>query len=202
MSISSNVFIPLSLNIWSITLNTFTVVSTSSNALCATSTLIPKFSAIIPNLYFLNSGNKSFASLNVSKYVLSNFRPSFSQLYFIKLVSKSALCATKTESPKNSKTFGISSSIVGASFTISSVMFVISWTLIGIGFSGFTNVSNVSITSPFLTFIIPISVIFSVLKDIPVVSKSNTQYVVSSKVWPLPLLTIGSLSGTKYPSTP
>ena len=52
---------------FNITLNTFTVVSTSSKALCATNTSIPSLSAIIPNLYFLKSGNKSFASLRVSK---------------------------------------------------------------------------------------------------------------------------------------
>ena len=45
----------------------------------------------------------------------------------------------------------------------------------GICFSGFTKQENVSITSPPLIFIIPISVIFSVLYESPVVSKSNTQ---------------------------
>ena len=84
---------------------------------------------------------------------------------------------------------------------MSSVIFVTSTTLCGIGFSGFTKHSNSSITSPFLTFIIPISVIFSVLKDKPVVSKSSTQYVVSN-FCPLELETAGTLSGTKYASTP
>ena len=38
-----------------------------------------------------------------------------------------------------------------------------------------TKQENSSITSPFLTFIIPTSVIFSVLNENPVVSKSSTQ---------------------------
>ena len=81
-------------------------------------------------------------------------------------------------------------------------MFVTSTTLCGIGFSGFTNISNSSITSPFFTFIIPTSVIFSVVIEIPVVSKSNTQYVASSSTCPLGFFTDFSLSGTKYASTP
>ena len=90
-------------------------------------------------------------------------------------MSKSALCATNTESPTNSSILGITLSIVSASFTISSVIFVTSTTLWGIGFSGFTKQENSSITSPFFTFIIPTSVIFSVLNEKPVVSMSNTQ---------------------------
>ena len=109
-------------------LKTFTVVSTSSNALCATSTLIPKFSAIIPNLYFLYSGNRYFANLKVSIYVLFNFNPNAVALYFRKPISKSALCATKTLSPTNSSTLGNTLSIVSASFTISSVILVTSTT--------------------------------------------------------------------------
>ena len=107
------------------------------------------------------------------------------------------MCATKTESPKNSKTLGNISSIVGASFTISSVICVISCTLIGIGFCGFTKDENSSITSPFFIFMIPISVIFSVLNEIPVVSKSKIQNSVSFNVCPLSFVTIGSLSGNK-----
>ena len=68
VSISSIVVTPLSFNFCIITLNTFTVVSTSSKALCATSTFIPSSSAIFPNLYFLKFGNKSLASDNVSIY--------------------------------------------------------------------------------------------------------------------------------------
>ena len=122
-------------------------MSTSSSALCATSTLIPKFSAIIPNLYFLYSGNSALAKRNVSIYVLSNFKPNSEQLCFKNPISKSALCATKMLSPTNSKTFGNISSIVGAFFTISSVILVTSTTLCGIGFSGLTKVLNSSITS-------------------------------------------------------
>ena len=144
---SSNVTTCFSFSISSMTLNTLTVVSTSSNALCATSTFIPKFSAIIPNLYFLYSGNNSFARRNVSIYVFPSFSPNSEQLCFKNPISKSALCATKTLLPTNSKTFGKISSIVGASFTISSVMLVTSTTLCGIGFSGLTNVLNSSITS-------------------------------------------------------
>ena len=69
VSISSTVVTPLSLNLSNITLNTFTVVSTSSNALCATSTFIPNSSAILPSLYFFIFGNTSFASVRVSRTV-------------------------------------------------------------------------------------------------------------------------------------
>ena len=61
-------------------------------------------------------------------------------------------------------------------------MLVTSTTFWGIGFSGLTKQEKLSSNSPFLIFIIPTSVIFSVLKEIPVVSKSNTQYVVLSKL--------------------
>ena len=134
--------------------------------------------------------------------MLSKDNPNCFALYFKKPTSKSALCATITLSPTNSNTFGITLSIVSASFTMSSVMFVTSTTLCGIGFSGFTKHSNSSITSPFsFIFIIPISVIFSVLNERPVVSKSNTQYVVC-KSCPFGFETDGTLSGTKYASTP
>ena len=202
LSISSIFLAPFSLSIFSITFNTLTVVSTSSNALCATSTFIPKFSAIIPNLYFLYSGNSSFAKRNVSIYVFSNEYPSSPALYFKKPMSKSALCATSTLSPMNSIIFGNTLSIVSASFTISSVMFVTSTTLCGIGFSGLTKQENSSITSPFFIFIIPISVIFSVLNENPVVSKSKIQYVVLSMSCPRGNDTTGVLSGAKYASTP
>ena len=84
---------------------------------------------------------------------------------------------------------------------MSSVIFVTSETLCGICFSGLTKQLNSSITSPFFTFIIPISVIFSVFAEKPVVSKSNTQYVVSISC-PLLLYTDFVLSGAKYASTP
>ena len=80
-------------------------------------------------------------------------------------------------------------------------MLVTSTTLGGIGFSGFTKHENSSITSPFFTFIIPTSVIFSVLNESPVVSKSSTQYVVSISC-PFEKDTIAVLSGAKYASTP
>jgi len=118
--------------------------------------------------------------------------------------SKFALCATITVSfwsPKNSKTFGKILSIVSASFTISSVIFVTSDTLSGICLSGFTKQLNSSITSLFLTFIIPISVILSFEAENPVVSKSSTQYVVSIS-WPFPSYIDFVLSGAKYASTP
>ena len=84
---------------------------------------------------------------------------------------------------------------------MSSVIFVTSTTLCGIGFSGFTKQENSSSTSPFFIFIIPTSVIFSVLKESPVVSKSSTQYVVSISC-PFGNDTDGVLSGAKYASTP
>ena len=114
------------------------------------------------------------------------------------------MCATTTVSllsPKNSKTFGNILSIVSASFTISSVILVTSETLSGICLSGFTKQLNSSITSLFLTFIIPISVILSFDAENPVVSKSNTQYVVSINC-PFPLYIDFVLSGAKYASTP
>ena len=104
-------------------------------------------------------------------------------------------------SPINSIILGNILSIVSASFTMSSVIFVTSTTRWGIGFSGFTKHENSSSTSPFLIFIIPISVIFSVLKENPVVSKSSTQYVVSSSCF-FGKETTGVLSGAKYASTP
>ena len=91
--------------------------------------------------------------------------------------------------------------MVSASFTMSSVICVTSTTLDGIGFSGLTKHSNSSMTSPFLIFIIPTSVIFSVIGEKPVVSKSSTQYSVSISC-PLSFLTERSLSLTKYASTP
>ena len=136
---------------------------------------MPSLSAINPSLYFLKSGNRLFASLKVSTYVLLSSYPNCLALYFKNPISKSALCATNTESPTNSNILGNTLSIVSASFTMSSVMFVTSTTFCGIGFSGFTKQENSSITSPFFIFIIPTSVIFSVLKESPVVSKSNTQ---------------------------
>ena len=69
------------------------------------------------------------------------------------------------------------------------------------GFSGFTKQENSSRTSPFFIFIIPISVIFSVLKEKPVVSKSSTQYVVSISC-SFGKDTTGVLSGARYASTP
>ena len=84
---------------------------------------------------------------------------------------------------------------------MSSVIFVTSTTLGGIGFSGFTKQLNLSITSPSLTFITPISVIFSVRGENPVVSRSSTQYVVSN-FCPFGFATDGSLSGARYASTP
>ena len=104
-------------------------------------------------------------------------------------------------SPINSIILGNILSIVSASFTMSSVIFVTSTTRCGIGFSGFTKHENSSNTSPFFIFMIPISVIFSVLNEKPVVSKSSTQYVVSISC-PFGKDTTGVLSGAKYASTP
>ena len=171
---------PFSFILSSITLNTFTVVSTSSNALCATSTLIPRESAIFPNLYLFKFGKISFAKLNVSIYVKSNSYPSSLATYFKKPISNLALCATRTLPLINSNNSGNTCSIFSASLTMSSVIFVTSTTLGGIGFSGFTKQLNLSITSPSFTFITPISVIFSVRGEKPVVSKSSTQYVQSN----------------------
>ena len=131
-------------------------------------------------------------------YSLSIFNPKFSALYFKKPTSKSALCATSFRSPIKFKNLGITLSMVSASFTMSSVIFVISVILYGIGISGFTKHSNVSIISLFLTLTAPISVIFSVLKESPVVSISKTIYSLS-----IPFDKSTALSsGTKYASTP
>ena len=158
-------------------------------------------SAIIPSLYFFISGKITLANLKVSIYVFSKLYPYSSKLCFKNPISKSALCATNTLSPIKSIILGITLSIVSASFTISSVIWVTSTTSWGIGFSGFTKHSNSSTTSPFLIFIIPTSVIFSVLNESPVVSKSSTQYSPSISCLS-GRLTLGSLSGTKYASTP
>ena len=112
-------------------------------------------------------------------YVGLNSSPNWSALCLIKPISKVALCATRTVSFTKSKTFGKTLSIVSASLTISFVIFVTSTTLCGISFSGFTKHSNSPSLSPFLTFIIPNSVILSVFFESPVVSISKTEYVTS-----------------------
>ena len=128
-STSDSFVIPFSSSILSITSITFTSVSTSAKALCATSTSIPKLSAIIPSLNFLKCGNNSFASGKESMYVGLNSSPNWSALCLIKPISKVALCATRTVSFTKSKTFGKTLSIVSASLTISFVIFVTSTTL-------------------------------------------------------------------------
>ena len=159
---------------------------------------MPSFSAIIPNLCFLKSGNNCLDNAKLSMYSLSIVSPSSSALYFKNPTSKSALCATSFKSPINSRNLGITLSIVSASFTISSVICVISTIFCGIGISGFTKHSNVSTISPSFTLTAPISVIFSVLKESPVVSISNTIYSLS-----IPFDKSTALSsGTRYASTP
>ena len=84
------------------------------------------------------------------------------KLYKLGLISIIALCLhnipegiTTFISTTSNVRLGITLSIVSASFTISSVIFVTSTTLGGIGFSGFTKHENSSITSPSFSFIIP-----------------------------------------------
>ena len=71
----------------------------------------------------------------------------------------------------------------------------------GIGTSGFTNSSILSMISPFLTFTAPISMILFFVGENPVVSISNTTYS-PSRLWFLELTTISFISSTRYPSTP
>ena len=73
----------------------------------------------------------------------------------------------------------VSSSSSGASLTIPSLIPVSSTIFSGIGFSGLTNVSNVSTTTPFLILTAPISVIFSFCAESPVVSISKQTNVPS-----------------------
>ena len=95
-------------------------------------------------------------------------------------MSNLALWATKIASPKNSNICGKNSLIVGASATISFVIFV-SWeTRVPIFLPGFTKLCKRSITSPFLILTAPNSVIPSWITEKPVVSKSNDTYVASS----------------------
>ena len=95
----------------------------------------------------------------------------------MKLISKSELWATITASLQNSINLGNTSSIFGASITISSLMLVNFSILKGIGISGLTKVLNLSIIFPFSTLTAPISIILSLFALKPVVSKSKTTYL-------------------------
>ncbi len=138
----------------------------------------------------------------VSMYVLLNSMPLRSAAMRIKEVSKSALCATSTAfSPQNLKKACSASFSFGAFFTISSVMLVSSVILLGICFSGSTNVSNESVISPFFMRTAPISVIRSEVGLSPVVSMSNDMNSPLKSRFSLPF-TAGTESLTKYASMP
>ncbi len=104
-------------------------------------------------------------------------------------------------SPIKSRNISSASFSFGASLTMLSVIPVNSVIFALIGFSGFTKVVNFSVTSPFLIFTAPISVIFSVFALSPVVSKSKHTNS-SSKPQTLSPFTAETKSFTKYASTP
>ena len=99
---------------------------------------------------------------------------------FKKPISKFALWATKIQSSKNSKISGKMASIVGSFLTISLVILVRLVILEEIILPGLINLCIRSMTSPFLIFTAPNSVMPSWITERPVVSKSNDTYVACS----------------------
>ncbi len=96
-------------------------------------------------------------------------------------MSYGALCATNTLSARKSSSIGTAAASRGASATIEEVMPVSTVMNAGMGCSGSTNVRNSPRTSPARTFTAPISVILPSVGLPPVVSRSTTQNVVSTK---------------------
>ena len=162
---------------WSIFTN-FTKISAvhpaSSTARWWFSRETPSAFATVSSLKRFNCGSKIRAKATVSMIVNSFSIPCLSQFLMIKLISKSALCATMIASPQNSINCGRIVSIFGASITISSRMEVSSSIRYGIGTSGLTNVEKRSVISPCSTFTAPISMILFLSGENPVVSRSNT----------------------------
>ena len=138
---------------------------------------MPKAFATLSSLYRPSPIIRYLDIATVSITVKSHSKSCLLQLASIKLISKSELWATITESLQNSINLGNISSIFGASITISSLMLVNFSILKGIGISGLTKVLNLSIIFPFSTLTAPISIILSLFALKPVVSKSKTTYL-------------------------
>ena len=177
---SPNLFISFKFMMcWSLSISTnFTKISAvapaSSTARWWFSNEIPSAFATRFNLYFERVGSSTRARATVSTDVNSRSRPSTRQFCSINPTSNPALCATNAPSPINSRNCGSTTSIVGASSTISSVILVRFVISKGIGRSGFTKVLNLSTICPFSTFTAPISIILSRIELNPVVSISKT----------------------------
>ena len=143
-----------------------------------------------------NCGRSILAIETVSTIVNSGFKPSKWAFFIIKLVSKSALCATITQSFEKSRNSGRTVSIPGALITIPSFIPVSCSILNGIGSFGFTKAENLSIILPSLTFTAPISIILFSSGLKPVVSKSKITYE-ESKDCPAEFVTTFFKSSTK-----
>ena len=157
-----------------IQMNTSPVALASSQALWWLNKLTLYFFVKVSSLWFLRWGSNALAKANVSTYVLTGLILKSRQFFLINPISKSALCAIKVQSPTNFKKSGNTSSILGISFTISFVIDVNSVIFSGIGISGLINWLNSSTIWLSTIFTAPISVIFSVAFDNPVVSISKT----------------------------
>ena len=152
----------------------FPVAVASSTALWCVSSMIFKCLQMLSSVNLPRCPIRHLASPSVSTTVWSYGRFNLFAFSRINPVSNPALCATKTDPSQNFKNCGRISSIVPASFTISSVI-VVSWVILyGIGRSGLTNSLNVSLISPSTTLTAPISIIRSLTLLNPVVSISNT----------------------------
>ncbi len=95
-------------------------------------------------------------------------------------MSKPTLCPTTTASPRKSIIAGSTASMAGAFMTIDSLMPVRMVIIGGMPLPGLTRVCKVPRNSPARTLTMPISVIRSVLRSLPVVSMSSTQKVTSA----------------------
>ena len=121
----------------------------------------------------------------------------------IKEISNLALCATSGQSPTQDKNLFVTSSSVSESLTISSVIQVSSDIWSGIWYPGLINSSNLSIISPSFNLTAPISIIWSPPAALnPVVSVSNTTYVVPSSGKSFGLTTTYTVSSTSVNSVP
>ena len=114
------------------------------------------------------------ARISVSRYGKSKLRPQASDSFFIKPISKLALCATITQPLQNAIKSSICLSNGNASLTIDSVIDVSSVIFFGIDVLGFTKLDHLSIISPFKILTAPISIILHLFLSSPVVSISKT----------------------------
>ena len=117
-------------------------------------------------------------------------------------ISNEALCATKIASPTHSLNSVSTSSISGASTSISSVMWV-KFLIVSDNFSwGLLKRSNLSMISPSCTLTAASSIILSYWLESPVVSTSKTTYVADFKSRSVGLYAIGTPLSTSMPSMP